>query len=603
MAEHRWPGSGAARVPGRSAEPGAYTRRTVLRATAAAGIGAAAATALPGATARARTKSRVAVLGGGVAGLTAAHELAERGFEVTVYERRALGGKARSIPVPGTGADGRPDLPGEHGFRFFPGFYQHIPDTMRRIPFGENTNGVWDNLIGVPDARFARADADDIRAPLGVGRVNAATAEGMRESLAAVISTTLKMPPAEGLFFANRLLVFNTSCDARRFGQWEHTSWSDFVGAHARSHEFRALVSRTLTSLLVAAKDELASVRTIGSMGEQFLGNPMQVGNDGDLDRVLNGPTNTAWIDPWVARLRELGVRFEVGAEVRGLEVRDRRITGARIVDAAGAAETVTADHFVVALPAERARDLWNADILAAWPQLAAMSRLVTDWMSGIQFYLRRRPGLGSGHSAYIDSPWSLTSIAQNTLWARKLPEYGDGSVLECLSVDISDWNTPGILYGKTAKNCTHDEIARETWAQILAHLNDRDEMLRDADLHSWFLDPGISWNADRGENTNADPLLINTAGSWDLRPESHGGVENLYLAGDYVRTNIDLATMEGANESARAAVNALLDVTGSDAPRCSTYTLWRAPELEPLRRADSDAYAAGRPNIFDIQL
>lgn len=603
MAEHRWPTSGAARVPGRTAGPGALTRRTVLRATAAAGIGAAAVAALPGAPARGRAKSRVAVLGGGVAGLTAAHELAERGFEVTVYERRALGGKARSVPVPGTGSDGRPDLPGEHGFRFFPGFYQHIPDTMRRIPFGENTNGVWDNLIGVPDARFARADADDIRAPLGFGRVHAATAEGMRESLAAVITTALKMPAAEGLFFANRLLVFNTSCDARRFGQWEHTSWSDFVGAHARSHEFRALVSRTLTSLLVAAKDDLASVRTIGSMGEQFLGNPMQIGNDGDLDRVLNGPTNVAWIDPWIVRLRALGVRFEVGAEVRGLEVRDRRITGARIVHGSGTSETVTADHFVVALPAERARDLWNADILFAWPQLAAMSRLVTDWMSGIQFYLRRRPGLGGGHSAYIDSPWSLTSIAQDTLWARKLPEYGDGTVLECLSVDISDWNTPGILFGKTAKQCTHEEIARETWAQILVHLNDRDEVLRDADLHSWFLDPGISWNADRGENTNADPLLINTAGSWDLRPEPHGGVENLYLAGDYVRTNIDLATMEGANESARAAVNALLEVTGSDAPRCATYTLWRAPELEPLRRADADAYAAGRPNAFDIQL
>ncbi|WP_435828289.1 hydroxysqualene dehydroxylase [Nocardia testacea] len=602
MAEHRWPASGAAKVPGRSAGVGAYTRRTVLRATAAAGIGAAAVAALPGATARARPTARVAVLGGGVAGLTAAHELAERGFAVTVYERRALGGKARSMPVPGTGTEGRPDLPGEHGFRFFPGFYQHIPDTMRRIPFEGNANGVWDNLVGVPDARFARADADDIRTPLGFGRVDTASPEGMRESLASVLSTTLKMTPAEGLFFANRLLVFNTSCDARRFGQWEHTAWSDFVGAHARSHEFRALVSRTLTSLLVAAKDELASVRTIGSMGEQFLGNPMQIGHDGDLDRVLNGPTNVAWIDPWVARLRELGVRFEVGAEVRGLEVRDRRVTGARIVTGSGAAETVTADHFIVALPAERARDLWNADILSAWPQLASMSRLFTDWMSGIQFYLRHRPGLGSGHAAYIDSPWSLTSIAQNALWSRKLDQYGDGTVLDCLSVDISDWNTPGILFGKTAKECTHEEIAKEAWAQILAHLNDRDQVLGDADLHSWFLDPGITWNAERAENANADPLLINTAGSWELRPEPHGGVENLFLAGDYVRTNIDLATMEGANESARAAVNALLEVTGSNAPRCPTYTLWRAPELEPLRRADADAYAAGRPNAFDIQ-
>ena len=40
----------------------------------------------------------VAILGGGVGGLSAAHELAERGFDVTVYEwRDTFGGKARSM--------------------------------------------------------------------------------------------------------------------------------------------------------------------------------------------------------------------------------------------------------------------------------------------------------------------------------------------------------------------------------------------------------------------------------------------------------------------------------------------------------------------------
>src|SRR5215213_8669667 len=81
-----------------------------------------------------RTVASVAVLGGGVGGLSAAHELAERGFNVTVYEARdAFGGKARSMPVPGSGKDGRADLPAEHGFRFFPGFYRHLPVTMTRI--------------------------------------------------------------------------------------------------------------------------------------------------------------------------------------------------------------------------------------------------------------------------------------------------------------------------------------------------------------------------------------------------------------------------------------------------------------------------------------
>ncbi|MGW0250891.1 hydroxysqualene dehydroxylase [Nocardia goodfellowii] len=581
MAEQRW----------------TVSRRSVLRGAAAVGVATATGTA---GAARARANPagpRVAVLGGGVAGLTAAHELAERGFQVTVYERRALGGKARSIPVPGTGTGGRPDLPGEHGFRFFPGFYQHIPDTMRRIPFAGNPNGVWNNLINVPEARFARQDGDDFRLPLGRRAAIAPTPEIFQETVGAALATALKMPASEGLYFANRLLVYYTSSDARRFGQWEHMSWFDYVGGHRRSHEFRALLSRTLTSIMVAAKENVASVRTIGNMGEQFLGNPFEVGNDGALDRVLNGPTNTAWIDPWTHRLAELGVRFALGAEVRGLQVHDRRIAAARVVEN-GVQRTIDADYFVVALPAEQARALWSPDVLAVRPELAAMDRLFVDWMAGIQFYLRTPADISRGHTAYVDAPWSLTSISQNQLWSSKFTGFGDGSVQDCLSVDISDWNTPGVLYGKPAKECTHQEIAREVWAQMRAHVGDA---LRDDALHSWFLDPGISWQG--GHNTNADPLLINTAGSWECRPEPHGALENLFLAGDYVRTNVDLATMEGASESARAAVNALLEVAGSNAERCRKYTLYRSAELEPLRRQDADRYASGLPNIFDTPL
>src|SRR5688500_1364008 len=133
--------------------------------------GAAAATALTPELAEAakrkkvrrrRTSGRdVAILGGGMAGLAAAHELVERGFRVTVYERKALGGKARSIPVPGTAAGGRRALPGEHGFRFFPGFYHHVPDSMRRTPFPGNEEGVWNNLVDANGTRSARANGRD----------------------------------------------------------------------------------------------------------------------------------------------------------------------------------------------------------------------------------------------------------------------------------------------------------------------------------------------------------------------------------------------------------------------------------------------------------
>src|ERR687884_1705478 len=99
---------------------------------------------------------RVVVLGGGVAGMSAAQELAERGFEVVVLERRnAAGGKARSIyggpSILGPGAEQYfestvPWAPGEHGFRFFPGFYKHVVDSMQRIPAGEGRSAA-DSLV------------------------------------------------------------------------------------------------------------------------------------------------------------------------------------------------------------------------------------------------------------------------------------------------------------------------------------------------------------------------------------------------------------------------------------------------------------------------
>ena len=121
----------------------------------------------------------VAVLGGGVGGLSAAHELAERGFDVTVYEaREEFGGKARSMPVPGSGTGGRADLPAEHGFRFFPGFYRHLPDTMARIPHGGRSAA--DHLVPATRILLAQAGGRD-------ELVAAARAPSSLEDLAVVI--------------------------------------------------------------------------------------------------------------------------------------------------------------------------------------------------------------------------------------------------------------------------------------------------------------------------------------------------------------------------------------------------------------------------------
>jgi uncharacterized protein with NAD-binding domain and iron-sulfur cluster len=121
----------------------------------------------------------------------------------------------------------------------------------------------------------------------------------------------------------------------------------------------------------------------------------------------------------------------------------------------------------------------------------------------------------------------------------------------------------------------------------------------------SWFLDPAISWPKGPVRPggriaTNREPLLINTVGSWDDRSGPATAVPNLFLAGDHVRTDIDLATMEGANESARLAVNALLKAAKSSADGVRVYELLKPPELEALKRIDEQRFRARQPHVLD---
>ncbi|MCP3753925.1 FAD-dependent oxidoreductase [Streptomyces sp. TBY4] len=590
-------------IAGAAATAGALSATGSLAAPAGAATGPAAASAAPAAGQAAR---RVAVLGGGVAGLTAAHELAERGYAVTVYERRALGGKARSMDVPGSARGGRRPLPAEHGFRFIPGIYHNLPDTMRRIPFPGNANGVWDNLVAPPEMMFARAAGrEDLRAPIPWPDHAPAelTPDELRRALTGILQTLVRLPLHETAYFVDRALVFLTSCDERRDGQWERTPWWEFTRAARMSSEYQRILAIGVTRNIVATKAEEASTRTVGTLGEAFVFNLLGRGADGPPDRILNLPTNEAWIDPWEAHLRSLGVEFRIGWTVREVRYGDGRVSGVLVEDPAGAARTITADHYVSALPVEHARRTWSPALRAADPMLGRCDLLRTDWMTGIQFYLTERAPLVHGHLNCIDSPWSLTAIQQAEHWpARDFPaDYGDGAAVDCLSVDISEWDKPGILYGKTAKQCTREEVAREVWAQLKASLNDTGStVLSDGKLHSWFLDPGVD-GLGTPHPTNQDELLIHPTGTFHNRPSAGTRIPNFFLSGDYVSVDIDLATMEGANASARAAVNSLLERDGSPAARCTVQKLYRAPEVESLKRQDRWRYRLGLRNLFDL--
>lgn len=554
-------------------------------------------------------RQRVVVLGGGVAGMSAAHELIERGFEVVVLERRDIaGGKARSIPVSDSEGGGAGHeladrgvaeiehrLPGEHGFRFFPGFYKHVIDTMRRIPSFDG-RPVADHLVATTRVGFSQYEQPTFVVPAHFPQSPGDAGTVLRDILLAFGPMT-GLTPEDLAFFGSRIWQLLTSCEARRLAEYEQVSWWEFIGAEQRSPAYRKFLGEGITRSLVAAKARRASARTIGSIFAQLM---LTIVNPagGAADRVLDGPTNLVWIDPWLSWLQSRGVQYRYGAEVEQILCAGDRISGV-VVCEQGARTVVQGDHYVAAVPLERMVPLLNAELLAADPTLARLRTLApnVEWMNGIQFYLYRDLPEVHGHVIHIDTEWALTSISQFPFWRSVVPtQLACGHVKDIISVDVSDWTAPG-GDGRPAMQCSRDEVARETWRQLKRSLNSEQEVLRDEDLHSWFLDSDTAPDPLRpGYLANAEPLLVNQVDTWALRPDAGTRLANLFLASDYVRTHTDLATMEAANEAARRAVNALLDAAAFDGARCEVWPLQEPELLAPWRQHDAERQRAGLP-------
>jgi uncharacterized protein with NAD-binding domain and iron-sulfur cluster/predicted DNA-binding WGR domain protein len=538
----------------------------------------------------------VAVLGGGIGGLSAAHELAERGFSVQVYEKdgERFGGKARSVWVPGSGVDGRQDLPGEHGFRFFPGFYRHLPDTMQRIPLANGNRTVADNLVPTSRGQLARKGEGPLEIPLSLPRNLADLRQAMR---ALAECRRLGIGDRELAFYFGRLLVLLTSCKKRREREWEHVAWWDFIDAPRRSEKYKTFFAIGATRTLVAMRAEESSTRTAGYTLLQLLFNTIGYGHH--ADRVLNGPTNQAWIDPWVAYLDGLGVRMHLGVSITGFEYDGHRVFRVR-AECDGKPMDISADYFVAAMPIEMTRKLVDVKLAATVPTLVGLLHLKTAWMSGLQLYLDRDPPIVPGHTIYAQSAWALTTISQPQFWPDfDLARCGDGTVKGILSVDISDWDTPGTeTTDRPAKECTPEQIVTEVWAQIRAHLCVGGvDLLEGARIVNWFLDPSLHFGAS-GKVRNAEPLLLNTIGTLQYRPEAGTEVPNLMLAADYVRGYTDLATMENANEAARRAVNAIIAASGAKLPRCGVWPLKEPMLLVPARAVDRVLFELGLSHV-----
>jgi hypothetical protein len=507
-------------------------------------------------------------------------------------------------------------LPGEHGFRFFPRFYRHLFDLMRRTPIltsngKESGQSTFDNLTGPPHQGFASQFPQT---------------PGIDQNF-------------DHLQFSMRIQRYVTTCPARRAVEFEGISWLQYLlGWNPLTRTQLYVYSPAFVQglkfsgrVLAAFDAEWGDARTNGNTFLQ-LELDSWLGKD-KFDGTLIGDATTYWFEPWRAYLIAAGVEFVTGrldsfeladGELRALIVlagQDRPVSDADADYFICATNVVSAEKVTSRLPRVGVPASLRGyttvvppcppsqTVLAPFAPAEAIVRDpikqpgLRDWdrlqtLSGVQYYFASTFELIQGYMYFTDAPWALSSINPQQFWKHRPTLETDGYI-SILSVDIGDWNAPSRtpkLLGKTAWQCTREEIAEEVWQQITTSLlRQRPDLVLPQPV--WYhIDENIVFSNRPPflPKENRTPYQIPTVSDWKNRPvgdpwdptptlvnlnkplhkealpedslwqAKHGGYlihwKKLTFAGTYMRTFTRMTTMESANESARHAVNAIID-------------------------------------------
>lgn len=494
---------------------------------------------------RPKRTPRVAVVGGGIAGLAAACGLAEREVDVVVFEREpGLGGRLRGWDT--TLADGS-TVTMSRGFHAFFRQYYNLRGLLRRtdpdleglVPLADyplvHGSGARDRFSGLPSTPPWNAFALAATSP------SFPFAELAGVNVPAVL----------------QLLDVDVPGVHERLG---HRSARELLEVTRFPATARHLAFEVFSRSFFAAPEQLSAAEMAVMFHVYFLGS-----TEGLVFDVPRSPFPQALWNPLEGYLRGAGVEFRTGVAVGRITPGDRLRHAVNWTDA-GSARSGEFDAVVLAADPRGLRGL-----VARSPELGSagwrdrVSRiasappfLVSRYWLDLPVRPHRQAFLGTAGYPTLDN---ISVLERYEDQAREWSEHTGGSVVELHAYALPE----GCDAGAEQKSLW--EQAASVYPELAAarRVDARHELRADCALFP----PG--GHTDRCAVTTPDPSVV--------------------VAGDHVRVDLPVALMEGAATSGLSAANALLSRWGR-----TGHTLWTVPRRGRSAALRALAGAARRP-------
>jgi uncharacterized protein with NAD-binding domain and iron-sulfur cluster len=484
----------------------------------------------------AAVRERVVVVGGGLAGMTVAHELAKRGVPVLLLEAGGrLGGKA--------GAELRGGDWFDHGYHVFPGWYLNTRRLLKEL-------GTIGRLVDIDRVHYVRPGEFPrchtlfaITSPRNMWRN---LWSGLVPWYDAVLAS----------YFA--LDLASTSFNQRSF--LDRVSANGFLRSRLYATEGVADAHHHFVLQAASIPNYEISAMTAKRITASWFRIPTPIFS------ILDGDLQRAFIEPFRTALEKAGVDIRRDHRVTELVLGGRRVTSLSI-DGASPIPIGPADRVVLTTPHAITRSFVNDSVFEAEHSAPANDddKLIADLvhlrsapMAALHVVFKHKiPGIPREHTVLVDTRSEISFVDVSQHW----PELAGGpTVLSCIASEFAP-----------LAQLSPAGIRSQLLGELLAWLNGV-ATLDDVDFARTCVFP----------NT-AVPLFLNTVGAWSYRPNAKTRLDNVYVAGDWCRARVDLTTMEGAISSGLTTAGALLrDLGSSDA----VEPIWIPEWPEKLLRA-----------------